>query len=153
MTTSTTIVIFQRLMRDSHPNLRDLSLKKGITVHMSTMFNTMCLHMRSSNSMSSRRRSDFKLMSRVTLRRTLCQIQIKCMANLASQIVILTIPEEEELDLTTKVIKNNISPRLTKTPTILMITMMTTTLLTTISHLYQTIDSESKFLASFCNNY
>ncbi len=153
MTTSTTIVIFQRLMRDSHPDLRDLSLKRGNTVLLSTMFNTMCPHMRSSNSMSSRRRSDFKLMNRVTLRRTLCQIQIKCMASLASLIDTLTTPEEEEQDLTTMVIKNNISPRLTKTPTILMITMMTTTLITTIIHLYQTIDSETQFLASFCNNY
>ena len=137
------IVIFHRLMRDSHLDLRDQSLKRGNTVHLSTMSNTMCPHMRSSNSILSRRKSDFRLMSRATLRRTLCQNQIISLASLASPITTPTIPEEEEQDLTTMVIKNNISPRLTKTPTMLMITMMTATILTTISHLYQIIDSET----------
>lgn len=147
MTTSI-IVIFHRLMRDSHLDLRDRSRKRGNTVHLSTMSNTMCLHMRSSNSILSRRKSDFRLMSRVTLRRTLCQIQIISMASLASPITTPTIPEGEEQDLTIMLISNNIILRLSTTLTMLMITMTITILLSTISHLHQTIDCEKCLLPS-----
>ena len=156
--TTLTIVIFHRLiqpLKDSLLDLRDLSLKRGHTLHQSTMFNTLCLHMRSSNSILSRRRSDFKLTIRVTLRRTLYHHLIMIKSSLASPITTLIIPEEEEQDLSTNLISNITTPGFTRTPTMLMDTMTITTPLTKITHHLQTLDSETSasLLASFCNNY